>query len=106
MVKGDIVLIPFPFTNLTGSKLRPAIVLFVTDFDLTVSFITTHLKWKDSTDIEILPSTENGIKKTSLIRVSKIATVDKSLAIGKIGELQQSEVSELNLKLKLLLQLD
>ena len=106
MVKGDIVLIPFPFTNLTGSKLRPAIVLIVTDFDLTVSFITTHLKWKDSTDIEILPSTENGIKKTSLIRVSKIATVDKSLAIGKIGALQQSEVSELNLKLKLLLQLD
>ena len=106
MVKGDIVLIPFPFTNLTGSKLRPAIVLFVTDFDLTVSFITTHLKWKRLTDIEILPSTENGIKKTSLIRVSKIATIDKSLAIGKIGELQQSEVSELNLKLKLLLQLD
>ena len=106
MIKGDIILIPFPFTDLTGSKLRPAIVLIVTDYDLTVCFITTQLKWKDSTDIEILPSTENGIKKPSLIRLSKIATMDKSLAVGKIGELRQSELLELNLKLKLLLQLD
>ena len=106
MIKGDIILIPFPFTDLTGSKLRPAIVLIATDYDLTVSFITTQLKWKDSTDIEILPSTENGIKKPSLIRLSKIATVDKSLAVGKIGELGQSVLLELNIKLKLLLQLD
>jgi len=28
MTKGDIVLITFPFTDLSGTKLRPAIVLF------------------------------------------------------------------------------
>mgnify|MGYP003344528084 CR=1 FL=1 len=41
MTKGDIVLIPFPFTDLTGSKLRPALILATTEHDVTVAFITT-----------------------------------------------------------------
>lgn len=44
MIKGDVILIPFPFTNLAGSKLRPAIILISTPDDLTLSFITTQLK--------------------------------------------------------------
>jgi mRNA interferase MazF len=43
MEKGDIVLITFPFTDLSGTKLRPALVLANTELDLTVSFITTQL---------------------------------------------------------------
>ncbi len=38
MTKGDIVLITFPFTDLSGIKLRPAIVLFQNDTDVTVCF--------------------------------------------------------------------
>jgi mRNA interferase MazF len=106
MNKGDIVLIPFPFTDLTGNKLRPAVVSIDTDYDLIVSFITTQLKWKETNDLDLLLSSENGIKKDSLIRLSKIATIDKSLAIGKLGELKKSEISELNLKLIRILKLD
>ena len=106
MIKGDVILIPFPFTDLSGNKLRPAVVLFETDYDLTVCFITTQLKWKEANDVELLPSTESGIKKISLIRLSKIATIDKSLAVGKIGSLQQKELTEVNSNLKKLFQLD
>jgi mRNA interferase MazF len=105
MAKGDIVLIPFPFTDLSSHKLRPALVLVESDLDLTLSFITTQVKWKENTDIELAPSNKTGIKKQSLIRLSKIATLDKSLVIGKLGHLQPVEIKELNMKLKTLFKL-
>lgn len=105
MAKGDIVLITFPFTDLTGSKLRPAVILTDTTIDLTVCFITTQLEWQEITDVQIVPTSFNGLKKQSLIRVSKIATLDKTLAKGLLGRLTSSELSDLNDKLKTLLRL-
>lgn len=105
MAKGDIVLITFPFTDLTGSKLRPAVILTDTTIDLTVCFITTQLEWQEITDVQIVPTSFNGLKKQSLIRVSKIATLDKTLAKGLLGRLTSGELSDLNDKLKTLLQL-
>lgn len=106
MRKGDIVLIPFPFTDLSGNKIRPAVVLLETEYDITLCFISTQIKWKEVNDIELSPSIENGLKKASLVRLSKIATLDKELAKGKLGELQASEILDLNIKLKNLLQLN
>jgi len=105
MAKGDIVLITFPFTNLSGSKLRPAIVLTETNLDITVCFITSQINWQEQTDIVLFPNDMNGIKKQSLVRTSKIATIDKSLAQGLLGKLSENEISELNSKLKILFQL-
>ena len=105
MPKGDIVLIPFPFTDLSGSKLRPALILAETSLDLTLSFITTQLQWQESTDILLQPNLINGIKKTSLIRLSKIATIKKILVKGKIGSIAQMQVAYLNQKLKAIFQI-
>jgi mRNA interferase MazF len=105
MAKGDIVLITFPFTDLSGSKLRPAVVLADTNLDLTVCFITTQVGWQEVTDVLLTPSAANGLRKLSLIRTSKIATLDKTLAKGLLGRLSVQETSELNAKLKLLFQL-
>jgi mRNA interferase MazF len=46
MPKGNIVLIPFPFIDLSGNKLRPALILAETPLDVTVSFIMTQLQWQ------------------------------------------------------------
>ncbi|WP_017732858.1 type II toxin-antitoxin system PemK/MazF family toxin [Nafulsella turpanensis] len=96
MKKGDIVLIPFPFTDLTGAKNRPALILIDSDEDITVSFITTQLKWQEKFDVRLEPSKENGLKKTSLIRLAKITTIDKELVIGKLGQLTDPEMEDVN----------
>jgi len=105
MVKGDIVLITFPFTDLSGSKLRPAVILTSSNLDLTVCFITTQIGWQEPTDVFLLPSKINGLKAKSLVRTSKIATLDRSLAKGLLGRLIQTELSDLNSKLKQMFQL-
>ena len=105
MAKGDIVLITFPFTDLSGSKLRPVVILAETTLDLTVCFITTQLQWQEATDVQLLPTSLNGLKKQSLIRTSKIATLEKVLAKGLLGQINTNELSDLNNKLKMLFQL-
>jgi mRNA interferase MazF len=105
MAKGDIVLITFPFTDLSGNKLRPAVVLADTNRDLTVCFVTTQIGWQEPTDVSLSPTQSNGLKKQSLIRTSKIATLDRSLAKGLIGRLSANETDDLNDKLKTLFQL-
>ncbi len=105
MVKGDIVLITFPFTNLKGSKLRPAVVLYHTKSDLTACFISSQIQWEESTDILLSPKKENGLKKSSLVKASKVATLDRKLAKGLLGRLNQIEIGELNNRLKMIFQL-
>jgi len=105
MPKGDIVLITFPFTDLSGTKLRPAVILTDSNFDVTVCFVTTQIQWQEPTDVVLLPNLTNRLKKQSLIRTSKIATLDRSLMKGLLGKLTSNEVTEFNSKLKLLFQL-
>ena len=96
MKKGDIVLINFPFSDLKGSKIRPAVVLIATESEIVLLFITTQLKWKLQFDLELEPNLSNNLKKNSLLRLSKITSVDKSLILGKIGELAHNEIVALN----------
>ena len=105
MKKGSVILIPFPFTDLKGSKIRPAIVLYANELDVTICFITSELRWKTEYDVFISPSENNGLKVPSLIRISKIATINSDLVLGELGELSNVEITELNNGLKELLQL-
>lgn len=106
MQKGDIVLIPFPFAELTQAKLRPAIILVGNDYEVTVSFITSQLKKQEPTDVELFPTKLNGLKKLSLLRLSKIATINRFLIIGKLGEVTKEETIIINTNLKILFLLD
>ncbi len=103
MKKGDIVLISFPFTNLKGAKRRPAVILYKGELDVIVSFITSRIKWEEKTDLLIFPDQLNGLKKPSLIRIDKIATLEIDLIIGKIGVVDEDKIIELNSKLSQIL---
>jgi mRNA interferase MazF len=97
--KGDIILISFPFTDLTGSKLRPAIVLASSQLDVTVAFITTQLKWREEFDVLLSPTVANGLKMDSMIRLSKIATLDVELVEGKLGNVTMDDILLINTSL-------
>ena len=105
MNKGDIVLLPFPFTDLSGGKNRPAIVLIDSEEDVTVCFLTTQVKWSSEFDISVQPSETNGLKKPSLLRLNKFTTLDKDLIIGRIGTLETHYIETLNQNLIWILKL-
>ena len=105
MKKGSVVLIPFPFSDLRGNKIRPAVVLCSNQRDVTICFITSELKWKTKYDVSLLPSDSNGLKVASLLRVGKMATIDTDLVLGELGELSDAEIVEMNKGLRELLQL-
>lgn len=105
MKQGDIVLVPFPFTDLTGSKIRPALVQITTSLDVTLAFITTQLQWQEPTDIVLMPNDLNGLKKASLVRLSKLATIDSKLISGRLGKLSSSDLRLIHQNLHVLFQL-
>lgn len=105
MQKGNIILITFPFTDLSGTKLRPAVVIAETNSDVTVCFITSQTSFTELTDVHLTPNAINNLKKSSLIRTSKIATLDKSIAKGLLGNLSKNEIEMLDDQLKILFQL-
>ena len=97
--KGEIHLIPFPFTDNSKSKLRPCVVIGCDRIDAIVIFITS-IKPKDSAYIEVPASKENRLKVTSYIRYTKIATLDTAMSLGHIGTLEASVYKKLTNAIK------
>jgi len=109
-MKGKIVLVPFPFTDLTLTKLRPALVIHEGDNDVILAFISSKIPSKLSEADLLLtkehPSFEKtGLKTDSLIRLDKVATVLKDLIVGEIGEVDNALKNEINTKLQRLFRL-
>ncbi len=87
--QGTVVLTPFPFTDLSGDKVRPAIIISknLKGDDVIVVFITSKKKGPGAHTVAILPSISNGLKTPSLAICSKIATLDKKVILGELGVL-------------------
>ena len=85
-MKGDIVVIPFPFSDLSATKKRPALVIAkLTGNDLILVQITSVIH---SDDYAVLLEQKNfidgGLNQRSWIRPNKIFTADVSLISSKI----------------------
>lgn len=76
------------------------------EFDVVLAFITTKLFYEEESCIKISPSDRNGLKKESLIRLDKLVTLDQELIVGKLGEIKDSKILELNRKMKRVYNLD
>lgn len=85
---GEVVLLRFPFTDGTSLKRRPALVIHESnDGDVIVCRITSKMYHSDF-DIEIENLDKTGLKLPSVIRVHKIATLEKNLVELKMGQIE------------------
>jgi mRNA interferase MazF len=95
-IKGDVVVVPFPFSDLTAAKRRPALVIAeLSGDDLILCQITSN-KIMDSYSIELnYNNFESGnLNKTSNIRPNRIFTADKKILLYKVGHLKNEKISE------------
>ena len=95
-VKGDIAIVPFPFSDLTRSKRRPALILAELKGDDLILCQITSRNIRDEYAVELdEPDFETGtLHKQSNIRPDKLFTADRGIILYKAGRLQSRKVTQ------------
>ena len=104
--RGDVVLIPFPFTDLSAKRVRPAVIVNAPEYqqntdDIIVAQITSR-QHSLPTDYSLQDWQYAGLLRPSIVRV-KLATINASLVQLRIGQLSNRDLEEVNKRLKLAL---
>ena len=89
---GKIVLVPFPFTNLRSTKLRPALIVSKENNlrdDLIVCFIGSAKNTR-FVCTKIKSNQETGLKVDSFVYFDKVATLNKKIILGELGKINDS----------------
>jgi mRNA interferase MazF len=99
---GDIVLIPFPFTNQSAAKRRPAVVISAAHYnvvrpDVILMAVTSQLHAGDF-EIGIANWEAAGLVKPSAVKPI-VATIEQSLVIRRLGCLTPEDCQALRLRL-------
>ncbi len=84
-VKGDVVVVPFPFSDLTQAKRRPALVISKLDGDDIILCQITSQNIKDSYAISIDDKDfeTGGLKQPSNVRPNRVFTADSHIVLYK-----------------------
>jgi mRNA interferase MazF len=106
--RGDVVLLPFPFADLTSTKVRPALVLSSSLYhksepDIIVAAITSNVAaHQGPTDYTLQDWRRSGLLAPSVVKVS-LATVEPSLVYHRLGRLTDRDLKEVEKRLRLAL---
>lgn len=105
-VKGDVVVVPFPFSDLTNAKRRPALVLAaLTKNDLILCLITSQAANDTYTTLIETNDFETGSpNKTSYAKSNRVFTVNEQLIAYQAGKLAVEKTDEVMNKLIAILQ--
>jgi len=99
--QGEIVLVPFPYSDLSGSKRRPVLIVSNDSYnasfpDVVVAVITSKTMKPDvyaltleSQDLEI-----GQLPESSLIRIHKLFTIEQSRIIKRFSTLGEAKLRE------------
>lgn len=95
-IRGDIVVIPFPFSDLTQAKRRPALVVADLEGD---DLILCQITSKSIKDIYAIPIDDNNFKTGSLrqqsnVRPNRIFTADSHIVLYRVGSIKINKLDE------------
>jgi len=105
---GDVVLVPFPFTDQTATKRRPAIIVSSAAYhrerpDIILIAVTSQIRASATVGEVVINSwQEAGLIKASVIKPI-LTTVEKGLVIRKIGQLLEEDQRALRTALSIIL---
>ena len=95
--RGDIVLVSFPFTDLSSSKKRPALVVSPDSFndttsDVVLAAITSQVS--EDTPLTIVESdcVDGALPRASAVKPSKLFTIHSTLVVKKVCTLRRKKL--------------
>ncbi|MBS4029058.1 MAG: type II toxin-antitoxin system PemK/MazF family toxin [Ignavibacteriales bacterium] len=107
MKTGEIILVPFPFAELTVKKVRPAVIIAETKDkyrDVIVCAISSVVSFPLSqNEFTLEPTSINNLRARSVVKVDRIVTTKLSDVIDKLGKLSTSELRTFKEKFKKLI---
>jgi mRNA interferase MazF len=94
---GSVVLIPFPFSDLSNSKLRPAIVIAAVDHNDWILCQVTSQAYSDSQAIEISDDSfqQGSLQRMSYVRPGKLFTAHVALIRKTVGQLKPEVLKQI-----------
>jgi mRNA interferase MazF len=93
---GDVVLIPFPYSDLSQAKRRPALIIADVGMGDFVLCQITSRSYADRLAIPLFESdfAEGGLKRESFVRIGKLFTANVLIITGVAGTLNSVKMSE------------
>lgn len=89
---GTLVLVPFPFSDLSATKRRPVLLLTAPDGygDFIAMAVTSQAGHADNMAILPVDLVSGALPKASFIRTDKIVSLNQSLMIKAVGKISDS----------------
>lgn len=97
LVKGDIVVIDFPYSDFKNAKRRPVLILKVPKGNDVIVVQITSSSYEKLVEISIIKEDfqRGNLKIESFIRIDKIASIEKSLIRYRAGSLKNEKFKEI-----------
>lgn len=94
---GSVVLVAFPFSNLRGQKIRPALVLANVEFNNLILCQITSKPYTSKMSICLKQAdfTKGGLQIVSYVRPDKLFTADKAIVRKTVGHLTATTRDEI-----------
>lgn len=101
--RGDIILVPFPFTDLTSSKVRPGVIVSANPQrnDIIIAFISSVVP-NTLGETDFVLTTRNpdfastNLKKDSVFKMNKLLTISSALILRRLGRINPDTQKELD----------